>query len=54
MVEIHDCNAARLNVERDSIAYEEWLNMIREDAEREFQMGDVDESQLSDFLDKVK
>ena len=54
LVEIHNCNAARLNVERDSIAYEEWLNMIREDAEREFQMGDVDECQLSDFLDKVK
>jgi len=35
-------------------AYDEWLEMIRRDAEREFAMGDVDESQLKDFLEKVK
>jgi len=35
-------------------AYDEWLEMIRRDAEREFAMGDVDETQLKDFLEKVK
>lgn len=35
-------------------AYEQWLDLIRRDAEREFAMGDVDEQQLKEFLEKVK
>lgn len=35
-------------------AYEEWLSLIRRDAEREFEMGDVDEAMLREFLEKVK
>ncbi len=31
-----------------------WLNMVRKDAEKEFDMGDVEEEQLRDFLEKVK
>lgn len=35
-------------------AYSWWLNMIRSDAEKEYAMGDVDETMLRDFLDNVK
>lgn len=35
-------------------AYEQWLDMIRHDAEREYAMGDVEETQLKEFLEKVK
>lgn len=35
-------------------AYERWLHMVRDDAEREFQMGDVDEDFLRQFLSTVK
>ena len=31
-----------------------WLKMVKDDAEKEFQMGDVDAEQLSDFLESVK
>lgn len=31
-----------------------WLKMVKDDAEKEFQMGDVDAEQLRDFLDSVK
>lgn len=54
LIEIHDNYEDKINSELDPIAREEWLNLVREDAEREFQMGDVDENQLADFLDKVK
>ncbi len=35
-------------------AHERWLHMVRDDAEHEFQLGDVDEETLRTFLDKVK
>ena len=35
-------------------AYALWLKMVRDDAEKEFQMGDVEDQQLRDFLEKVK
>lgn len=35
------------------IAHEEWLSAIRRDAEKEFDMGDVSEEQLTDFLEGV-
>jgi len=35
-------------------AHERWLRMVRDDAEREFQLGDVDEEFLRDFLTKVR
>ena len=31
-----------------------WLRMVRDDAEREHQMGDVDDEQLRDFLKSIK
>lgn len=31
-----------------------WLRMIRDDAEHEFQLGDIDESALHDFLETIK
>lgn len=31
-----------------------WLKMVKDDAEKEFQMGDVDAEQLRNFLDSVK
>jgi len=35
-------------------AHTQWLRLVREDAEKEFQMGDVEEEQLRDFISKVK
>lgn len=35
-------------------AHEEWLKAIRNDAEKEYAMGDVSEEQLVDFLDSIK
>ncbi len=35
-------------------AHSLWLNMVRKDAEKEFDMGDVEEEQLREFLEKVK
>ena len=34
-------------------AHEEWLNAIRLDAEREYELGDVSEDQIADFLNSV-
>ena len=31
-----------------------WLKMIRDDAEKEYQMGDVEPEQLRSFLEKIK
>ncbi len=35
-------------------AYSLWLNMVRKDAEKEFDLGDVEEQQLRDFLETIK
>ena len=35
-------------------AYSLWLKMVKDDAEREYQMGDVDAGQLRDFLETIK
>ena len=35
-------------------AYNEWLNAIRKDAEREYDLGDVSEEQITEFLESVK
>ena len=35
-------------------AHDMWLKMVRDDAEHEFQLGDVSEEQLRDFLSSVK
>lgn len=40
--------------EEYAAAYDEWLDFIRKDAEREFAMGDVEEQQLTDFIAKMK
>ena len=45
-----DARRIRLACEK---AEKEWKNNIRYDAEREFQMGDVAESALEDFLSQV-
>lgn len=34
-------------------AYEQWLDAIRRDAEREYEMGDVSEEQIAEFLDSI-
>lgn len=34
-------------------AHSQWLAMVRADAEKEYQMGDVEESQLRDFIAKL-
>ncbi|MBR1840442.1 MAG: DUF4954 family protein [Prevotella sp.] len=34
-------------------AYEQWRKAIRQDAEREYEMGDVSEEQIAEFLDSV-
>lgn len=35
-------------------AYALWLKMVKDDAEKEFQMGDVEADQLRDFLESIK
>lgn len=35
-------------------ARQEWLNAIRYDAEREYELGDVDEDTLKSFIGKIK
>ncbi len=35
-------------------AHEEWLCHIRKDAEREYEMGDVSEEQMNDFISSIK
>lgn len=34
-------------------AYEEWISAIRKDAEKEYDMGDVSEEQITSFLDSL-
>lgn len=34
-------------------AHDEWLSLIRADAEKEFALGDVEEKQLNDFIAKI-
>lgn len=34
-------------------AHEEWLNAIRKDAEREYDMGDVSDEQINDFIASI-
>lgn len=35
-------------------AYSLWLKMVKDDAEKEYQMGDVDAEQLRDFLESIQ
>ena len=35
-------------------AYARWLKMVKDDAEKEYQMGDVDDEQLRNFLQSIK
>jgi len=35
-------------------AYSLWLKMVKDDAEKEYQMGDVEAEQLRDFLESIK
>lgn len=35
-------------------AHNQWLRLVREDAEREYQLGDVAEEQLRDFISTIK
>ena len=35
-------------------AYALWLKMVKDDAEKEYQMGDVEAEQLRDFLESIK
>lgn len=35
-------------------AYALWLKMVKDDAEKEYQMGDVESDQLRDFLESIK
>ena len=45
-----DANNWRQEVDE---AYSLWLKMVKDDAEKEYQMGDVDASQLRDFLETI-
>lgn len=40
--------------EIDEKAYDKWLSLIKEDARKEFDMGDVSEEQLEEFVKGVK
>ena len=52
--EIHEDHAEEINVEIDNDAREQWLELIRQDANREFLMGDVSEEHYNDFLTTIK
>lgn len=39
------------NEAESEVAYEEWLNAIRKDAEREYDMGDVSDEQITEFIE---
>jgi len=41
-------------LEEAESAYERWLRMVRDDAEKEFQLGDMSEDFLRSFLETVK
>ncbi|MDO5446238.1 MAG: DUF4954 family protein, partial [Prevotellaceae bacterium] len=40
-------------IDKDSEAYAQWLTMIEKDARKEFNMGDVSEVQLHDFIGNI-
>ena len=42
------------NDSETEMAHEEWLNAIRMDAEREYDLGDVSEDQIAEFLNSIK
>lgn len=54
LAEIHASSLAEINVGIDAQAHAEWLELVRQDAQREFEMGDVDECFLNEFIEKVK
>lgn len=41
-------------INQGKVAREQWLDAIRRDAEKEYEMGDVDDSTLNAFLEKLK
>lgn len=41
-------------LDRNSQAYTQWLEMVKEDAQKEFDMGDVEKAELDGFVSKLK
>lgn len=56
MNEDEECGVADPDRWRQSAeeAYAWWLKMVRDDAEKEYALGDVEEQQLRDFIDGVR
>lgn len=52
--EIHDDHINEINVEIDDDARGQWLSLIRQDAYREFTMGDVSEDYYNHFITTIK
>ena len=54
LCEIHEEHTDEINVEIDGDAREKWLELIREDANREYMMGDVKENHFNDFMNTIR
>lgn len=50
---ITECDRQHL-IESLAPARQQWLEAIRQDAEKEYAMGDVDEAQLKDFIQSIR
>ncbi len=53
-LEISKAKMGSYNIDTKSEAYKQWVLMIERDARKEFDMGDVSEEQLLDFLKGMK
>ncbi len=54
LAEISLLEMTKTPIDTNSEAYKEWLSMIELDARKEFDMGDVTEEQLEDFIKNMK
>ncbi len=52
--EIPSLAAPQMTIDKESEAYQQWMELIERDARKEFDMGDVTEEQLHDFISKLQ
>ncbi|MDO4802113.1 MAG: hypothetical protein Q4A15_08100, partial [Prevotellaceae bacterium] len=45
---------SQMTIDKKGEAYRQWLELIERDARKEFNMGDVSEEQLHDFISKLQ
>lgn len=52
--EIPSLAVPQMTIDKEGEAYRQWLELIERDARKEFNMGDVSEEQLHDFISKLQ